>query len=72
MKLIPRSKAVWTVRIATDSSTGLKTPPREDAPKLSTETFRPVLPRVRYFKTYSPPQVKLEVLIGKRSKASPS
>src|SRR5436190_4995324 len=53
MKLIPESSAVCRVRIAMDSSTGLKTPPRDDAPKLRAETLRPVLPRVRYSKSCS-------------------
>src|SRR5208337_5696010 len=42
---MPHSSAMWTALIASSSSTVRKTPARDDAPKLSRETFIPVRPR---------------------------
>src|SRR5690349_6741326 len=48
MKLIPPSSATFTVRIASVSVIGRNTPPSDDAPNPSADTFNPVLPSSRY------------------------
>src|SRR5262245_53449950 len=48
MKLMPPSRAVRTVSMHWLGFTGRKTPPSDDAPKLSTDTSMSVLPSLRY------------------------
>ena len=47
MKFMPRSRATRTDRKASLRSTGRNSWPSDEAPKLSTGSFRPVLPRSR-------------------------
>src|SRR6185503_4697215 len=49
MKLIPKSIAARTARVPSFSSTAPWVPPSGAAPKPSTDTFHPVLPKTRYF-----------------------
>ena len=48
MKFIPFSTAVSAARMPSASRMEWKTPPSEDAPKLSTGSFNPVFPKYEY------------------------